>query len=263
MSTRCWMLSSSGVEIARYKQTMLKSHFYNLPEGLRCRAVSLAQFWWYRSPDAVAWHKEEMLTLLEWCLTYQWAVLGGDVWLLPPSAEARPDSWSVEMQNESWQMFVSRSIEVARAFVQEYPCKEGTAALFEPVVIDEAGFAHLQQGDELFWQKVAQLEENLARRVEQLQGHLALIRDLVAAGLAGQIEHERLRKALYELPYNPDPNIHLTRAERLRRDLLEYAIGWLMRVSEGFSPAHSEWAQLYGYLTGTEPFEGEYLCWKI
>ena len=40
-------------------------------------------------------------------------------------------------------------------------------------------------------------------------------------------------------------------------------IGWLMRVSEGFSPAHSEWAQLYGYLTGTEPFEGEYLCWKI
>lgn len=248
---------------------MKKRFFYEMPEDLRHKAVDLSRLAFYLS--GYAWDRETILQVCAWCRSRGLAILGGEVHYFPPSTGRQgvyPGGWSSERQvDEKWQHYIERSYQESCAYLKAYPVGEEVDFLFEPIVIDETGYQHLKQPgeeepeDEIYWASITERDRKIENRVSELNSMLMTVKDQIEQYLEDKIDTEKLIERTLRYPNCPEPIDDITYAEKLRADLIDYALGVILSLhseeSEQSQTDREDLEQLLRYLNGEEPFCGE------
>ncbi len=110
-----------------------KSYIEHLPDDIKAKAH-------YSSGGEAAWPREEALAVITFLCGFDYAVLGGEVWLPTSPGPTIPSpyiySWEVNPQqsSESWRAFVDRAASESKKYVLEFQwdSAEKTSALAIP-----------------------------------------------------------------------------------------------------------------------------------
>lgn len=238
-----------------------------MPEELRCKAIDLTVQW--LAEWGYAWDKETILQVFEWCRQKELVVLGADVHDQFPDPDERiyyPGFW-VDYANmqKDWNRMVEHSYQEAVDFIQNTPYLAQPGLIIEPTITTELDF-HIFHSDEvdfkareLYKAKRNEAEEQVVIRLKEITKQLLHLREVTSRCLDGQMSFEQLIDVIRTMNYIAEADQSLVYAERLRRDLLEYALGTLLGLTSDSSEEQrmATLEQILRYLNGEEPFLGE------
>lgn len=248
---------------------MNKSIFYQMPEELRCKATELSQLRFYLS--GYAWDRENVLTVFEWARQRGLAILGGDVYppLQNPEDIYYPGFW-MERSNiqEDWDLFVELSYQNAVSFVQNTPYLAQSGLIIEPSIVDEQDYLHLDTSFQRsptnvsYWNSRNESDLNIERKVTELNDVLLNLRNTIRRHFNGHMPFFNIIEIAKAINFVPETDQNMVYAERLRRELLEYALGTLLGLTSEGTEDHKKQTleHLLRYLNGEEPFLGEKIC---